>query len=336
MEFSTSFAPTSFARLPDKSTVRIAVKWKENQNEASSGVLLVFLNGLMSTMASWEATVAKVFSSDINCQGVSVLCYDRFGQGETTDRDPRDGIASDPSHGHTILDTISDLHQLILQVTSNNLKRRPHIILVGNSIGCATARLYAQHYPGTVAGLLLLDSVLANSTFVEVYPDPDAPAFDISNLPEGVTLDDLRHAREFTKRRFHPEIGSSEGLSRRNLQSLLPSASQPRLVGSLVSQDAKNTRGPYVTVMGHGSDEFARQNEISGVKAALVQAYVNPYWWKYNEGLTQITNPEHSRGPIEAVGAGHFIQVDRPDLVAAEVLLLVHRILSEKDLHPDE
>ena len=89
---------------------------------------------------------------------------------------------------------------MIRQITNEKLDiedlRQVQLVLVGNSIGYALARLYAQEYPGAVAALLLLNSVLSNSDYVSIWPDLDAKNFDSSNLPEGVTPDLLRETRE--------------------------------------------------------------------------------------------------------------------------------------------
>ena len=55
--------------------------------------------------------------------------------------------------------------------------------------------------------------------------------------------------------------------------------------------------------------------------------YSNPFWWRYNEGLCKISpDPGRAKGPIEAVGAGHFIQKDRPDLVVDELKEMIGKV----------
>ncbi|KAB8279600.1 hypothetical protein BDV30DRAFT_222168 [Aspergillus minisclerotigenes] len=216
--------------------------------------LVVFVNGLGLPQTSWEG-------------------------GQTTNRDPGNITAEDLMHGHDTLTVVRDLHQLLTQIASEKMgisePSRLPLVLVSNSIGGALARLYAR-----------ISRVLANSDFVSIYPDPDAPGFDPTSLPEGVTADDIRTARAYMQRVFHPSNGSREGLSRKNLAQLLPDSDGPKLQGP-------DGRGPWVTVVGHEFEAFK-----------LTEVYMNPYWHRFNQGLTKLRDPyrskAHSRpqGPV--------------------------------------
>jgi len=205
-----------------------------------------------------------------------MLSYDRYGQGLSTDRDPLDAKAEDPEHGHDCMDVVRDLKQLISQIcnekdlkvpaSSENSSElfEPPIFFVANSLGGAVARLYADQYPCTVSAILFLDSVVANSDFVSIWPDPDAPGFaeKYLPLPEGVTEEGLRETRAQYGKVFHPVtgiMGKVEGLSRRNLAELLPDSDKPML---RFEEDGK---GPWITVVGHGFDTFAEE----GLKVGL-------------------------------------------------------------------
>ncbi|GLB04271.1 hypothetical protein AtubIFM57258_009987 [Aspergillus tubingensis] len=279
--------------------------------------LVVFVNGLGLPQTSWEDAIARLQAQPPANGLPALLTYDRYGQGQTTDRDPDDMKAEDPMHGHDTLVVVRDLRQLITQIASEklgvpDLSRLP-LVLVSNSIGGALVRLYAQEYPGTVAGLLFLDSVLANSDFISVYPDPDAPDFDAISLPEGVSVDAIRDARAYMQRVFHPSNGSREGLSRRNLAELLPNSDGPKLQGP-------DGQGPWVTVIGHEFEAFKVEfDKMGGAPPRLTEIYMNPYWHRFNEGLAKLTDSERSKGPFQAPGAGHFVQRDNPDLVANEL-----------------
>lgn len=279
--------------------------------------LVVFVNGLGLPQTSWEDAIARLQAQPPAGGLPAMLTYDRYGQGQTTDRDPDDVKSEDPMHGHDTLAVVRDLRQLITQIASeklgvSDLSRLP-LVLVSNSIGGALVRLYAQEYPGTVAALLFLDSVLANSDFISIYPDPDAPDFDATSLPEGVSVDAIRDARAYMQRVFHPSNGSREGLSRKNLAELLPNSDGPKLQGP-------DGQGPWVTVIGHEFEAFKDEFEkMGGAPPRLTEVYMNPYWHRFNEGLAKLTDSERSKGPFQAPGAGHFVQRDNSDLVANEL-----------------
>ena len=288
-------------------------------------VVIVFVNGLGLPQTSWENVIARLQERPPSAGLPAMLTYDRYGQGQTTDRDPADADAVDPMHGHDCLAVVRDLRQLLIQITSDKLGVANiddvQIVFVCNSIGGALTRLYAQEYPGTVAGLLFLDSVLANSDFVSIYPDPDASDFDESSLPAGVTVEAIREARAYMGRVFHPSNGSKEGLSRRNLMQLLPDSNSPQLKGP-------GGRGPWVTVIGHEFEAFEKEFErMGGASPLLTRVYMNPYWQRFNEGLTQITESERSKGPLQAPGSGHFVQKDNPEFVEKELRWMLERIL---------
>jgi pimeloyl-ACP methyl ester carboxylesterase len=280
-----------------------------------NSALIVFLNGLGLPQAAWGPTIKSLQERHQGTGLPAILTYDRFGQGQTTDTDPADEGATDPTHGHDCLEVVRDLRQLLSQIAQDQLEipdlNSLPLVLVANSIGCALARLYAQEYPGTVAGLLLLDSILANSDFVSIFPDPDAESFNSESLPSGITPELLRAARERTKRIFHPDVGNKEGLSRKNLRTLLPASDGPVLQGP--------DGHPFVTVVGHDFETFSEQSARMGLPQLLSMTYLNPHWHKYNEGLVRITESEKSKGPLLAPGSGHFIQQDSPGFVAQEL-----------------
>jgi pimeloyl-ACP methyl ester carboxylesterase len=234
-----------------------ASKPQGNHPNPFSQTLIVFLNGLMMPRSSWDATMRSFLEKRIAGQlpYPGLLSYDRYGQGES-DPDPDDPHPP-PSHGHDAISAVKALKQFTLQIWREHLDinrptHYPCLIFVCNSLGCALARLFAQCYPGTVSGLLFLDSIMANSDYQDFWPDPDAPDFDPHTLPDGVTEDAVRETREKCRRMFHPDVPSPEGLSRKNLSKLLPRAGAPKLEGYL-------GRGPYLTVVGHDWETFAEQ-----------------------------------------------------------------------------
>ena len=69
-----------------------------------------------------------------------------------------------------------------------------------------------------------------------------------------------------------------------------------------------------------------------GTPISLTTRYSNPLWHKYNQGLSQLTDPALSKGPFEAPGCGHFIQKDDPKLVVTELLELLDKVKHQS--HP--
>jgi pimeloyl-ACP methyl ester carboxylesterase len=313
-----------FIRLPSKPEGQLSYRfYPSTAASTEKPLLVVFVNGLGLPQAEWTNAITKLQELRKDGSLPPILTYDRFGQGQTTDRDPLDKDAPDPTHAHDCMRAVDDLRELLAQITQQRMAIPDlddvSIVFVANSIGCALARLFAYEYPGSVAGMLLLDSVLANSDFVSIFPDPDSEGFDAGILPAGTTVDDLRHSRELVRKMFHPSVGSKEGLSRMNLAELLPASDAPMLEGP-------DSRGPFITVVGHDFETFAAESEKTGWKRELTMAYTNPFWHAYNEGLTMITEPGRSSGPIQAPHSGHFIQRDNPDFVAKELDLLLSKI----------
>ncbi|KAL1841561.1 hypothetical protein VTJ49DRAFT_6934 [Mycothermus thermophilus] len=287
--------------------------------------LIVFLNGLLLPSATWSETISHLLTlrRTSHLPTSFILSYDRYGQGKS-DSDPTDPPDSD--YGHDPLAVVSDLHQLLQQLVQDHHLPGPlgslRIIFVCNSIGCVLARLYAASNPGLVAAYLFLDSMMANTDFVSIFPDPDDPDFNKRKLPKGVTPDDLRHARLKFRQYFHPEVPNNERLDRRGLRKLLPHADEPAL------PDGPGGKKPILTVVGHDWEEFAEQCERGslGVSKAVINAYMNPAWGRYNEGLTRLTSPP---GELKvARDCGHFIQKDDPEFVANEVNDILNRIVA--------
>lgn len=216
--------------------------------------LIVFLNGLMTDKSTWLPVMAGIIRGNQDAGYPPMLAYDRFGQGLTDDQDPQDQ-GREPGRGHDVSDAVEDLHQLITQLCRDKLETTTEqlsIVFVANSIGCVMARLYAERHPGSVAALLLLDSMVANSDF-DWWPDPESHDFDPKTLPADVTVELLREQRAKIASIFAPDVINKEGLDRRNVADLLPYSDRPLLRGP-------GGRGPLVTVVEHDAERFALES----------------------------------------------------------------------------
>ncbi|KAK3313709.1 Alpha/beta hydrolase fold-1 [Apodospora peruviana] len=306
-------------------SLAISTLWSENKPLANT--IVVFLNGLVLPRSSWLDTVNHLISqpSFKDRPLPALLLYDRYGQGDS-DPDPTDPPGT--PYGHDAREVVADLHQLLDQVCRHDLNKSSLadmiIVLVCNSIGCPIARLFAAEHPGLVAGLLFLDSMMANSDFVSLFPDPAGAGFDAGQLPSDVSVEHVRHAREMFTKFFHPTVPNPEHFDRRTLAELLPDADKPAL------PPARDRRSPLLVVVGHDPSEFAKQCEEGtlSVPKAAINAFVNPAWHRYNQGLTRLV--AHGTGQVKiAKGCGHFIQRDDPQFVAGEISDLLNRLDQE-------
>ncbi|KAL9047707.1 MAG: hypothetical protein Q9206_006534 [Seirophora lacunosa] len=283
--------------------------------------LVIFLNGLITDKSTWLPVMAGVVRGNRDTDCPSLLAYDRFSQGLTDDQDPQDQ-GREPGRGHDVLDVVRDLHQLITQISEIKMEttlERVSLIFVANSIGCVIARLYADIYPESAAGLLLLDSMMANSDF-DWWPNPDSSDFDSRELPADVDIELLREQRAKFAAVFAPDVLNKEGLDRRNVAELLPHSDRPQLSGL-------GGRRPLVTVVEHDPDWFASESlESMGTPISLTMKYSNPKWHRYNEGLLKITDPDLATGPVVAESCGHFIQRDDPSIVVKELSSLLAKL----------
>ncbi|KAL1649934.1 hypothetical protein SLS58_001310 [Diplodia intermedia] len=311
-----------------------------------STTLLVFLNGLLLPRSSWIAAIDSLVATRSPQQRPvpHLLTYDRYGQGDS-DPDPTDDPRS--PYGHDAREVVADLHRFLREACDTHLPASlddTAVVFVANSIGCPLARLYAAEHPGRVSAYVFLDSMMADTDFVSLFPDPDAPA----TLPAGITVDELRKAREGYRRMFHPTVPNPEHFDRRNLPTLLPEADEPQLPAGPKSED------PYLIIVGHDPDEFAEQGETLltqkiimkhepdsfcrsvanlpsqgslHVPKALTNAYINPAWQAYNNGLAQLAKEDcRVKGPVIAKKCGHFIQRDDPEFVARQLGELLDRL----------
>ena len=160
------------------------------------------------------------------------------------------------------------------------------MLFIANSIGCPLARLYSQTYhppstpseslPVVVVGYIFLDSMMANSDFVSppLFPDPDSRDFDESKLPDGITTNDIRHARDMFGRYFHPDVPNPERFDRRNLRELLPFADRPALPRVKIVVASGEEVDPKMVVVGHDWDVFAENCE----SVSLPRHSSLPHW----------------------------------------------------------
>lgn len=103
---------------------------------------VIFQSGLGEASVSWTRITQQV-------SGTTRICaYDRAGQGWSDDVDaPQDGVA-----------IADDLHTLLRLAGEGG-----PFVLVGHSAGGPYSMIYADRYPGDIAGMVLLDSMIPDA-----------------------------------------------------------------------------------------------------------------------------------------------------------------------------
>lgn len=323
------------ARLPSKPEAELSYSLYSGPTTKASAKtprLIVCLNNLMMPAASWQACITALSGVPIDVSKrasstmhnevgtIPILTYDRFGQGATNDRDPLDARPNiEAGYGHDFLDVTHDLHELVGCVSVHlNLEQDPELLLVGASIGAPLARLYAQTYPGTVAGMILLDSNIANADYSTFWPDPAAADFDTKAVVrDDCTIEQYVEASTRLAAMFAFSAKNGENLDRRTCPTLLPHANAPKLIGP----DGEEVK---VCVVGHDPETFADEGyERMGTPRSFTKRYAQTAWEKYNEGLLQIGDSSDFPEVMIAKGCGHFIQKNDPVFVAELVSRMV-------------
>lgn len=241
-----------------------------------------------------------------------VCSYDRAGYGWSDSRPgPRDSIH-----------IVDELHSLLEQAGISG-----PILLMGHSAGGLHIRQYATKYPAGITGLVFVDA----STPTQ---------FDVL-APELTAPDDLRWPKIETVlgiERLRGRCGSHEWTGR----GIVPSDS-PEYAAELRADDCElsvlNTTGreeedfhpscnealqtgPFPNLPILIFSEDPQQRPPGWEPARLFPAFAIT-WNSLQEGLKQLS--PHSRRII-ARGSSHYVQIDRPEVVIAEVGHMIRSI----------
>ena len=112
---------------------------------------------LMSGIFSWSVVWYKI--QPVIAQRTRVCSFDRAAY----------GFSDPPPRPQLISDVVDDLHAALVAAPIPG----PYV-LVGHSLGGVEVRLYAQHWPKEVAGMVLVDSSPAGEMLLEM----NLPGFD--------------------------------------------------------------------------------------------------------------------------------------------------------------
>ena len=211
------------------------------------------------------------------------------------------GIAwSDPGPTDSCSLRVSEVHSAL-----KNAKISSPFVLVGHSLGALVARLYAAKYPDDVAGMVIVDHAFlgrpalpsANSPRSAPPPPPTAPP----KGPSIASADALDPKRDFEKLpavdyQLHQWANSLPGFSKtmqRNFQ-MVPEC----------SSDVEEASGNKVV-------PFSDKPLIVLRTATSIPGYED----LQKSLLALSTNSKE----VLAENSGHFIMVDRPDLVISAI-----------------
>jgi len=144
------------------------------------GPVVVFESGMGNASSDWSKVQPEVAKFTKACS------YDRAGLGKsTTDATPGYG-----PHADTLEEKVEDLHQLLLSAHI-----APPYLSVGHSAGGILVRRFALKYPGSVQGMVLVDSAHEEQVWRFIDIDPKVIQ-GVSLKPEDLRKNGMLPARE--------------------------------------------------------------------------------------------------------------------------------------------
>ncbi len=255
---------------------------------------VVLDSGLGDSYVSWHKVQPQIMHFTHVCS------YDRAGLGYSD---------SSPRH-RTSRDIAEELHALL-----HNAAVPPPYVLVGHSMGGYDVRVYASLYPSEVVGVVLVDAshpqqqkrfppAINNLAASELRQQEFLAAITPFGIPRilGFCSPDL-------------EIRATEC----NFHSVFESVEELRAFSKSSAQAASTTSLGNLPLAVLSSDPNMPQPEIPEdlVKPA------DDAWQEMQEELAHLS----TRGThVIAKNSGHYVQLDRPDLVIAAIREVVEQV----------
>ncbi|HSL23113.1 MAG TPA: alpha/beta hydrolase [Vicinamibacterales bacterium] len=292
------------------------------QCAGSGGPAVIFDAALGGSSLSWVFVQAGVARFTTAC------AYDRAGFG-WSDRGPLPRTA-----GRIVL----ELRQLL-----SGARVEPPYILVGHSFGGLTARLYTRRYPAEVAGLVLLDPA-----YPEDWRDPVPAHREL--IARGETL--CRYGR-FAARLGLADLvaalaatgalgaarlfarGASRGaLKRADEEVLAPARKLPRELQQIARRMWTQPKfyealGSQIGSVSASAAELDDDQDFGGRPLVVISGELNSDAGQLSRQARLAARSRRGRHLI-ATGSGHWIPLDRPDIVVSAIEDVV-RLLSVKD-----
>lgn len=120
---------------------------------------------------------------------------------------------------------------------------------------------------------MFLDSNPGNTDYAMIWPNPKDPSFDLERMtPPGTSLEVYEAAYTKMTSIFAPTSKNGEGFDRRDIKTILPNPSEPKLKGSKTSD-----KGPWITVVGHELEQFSKEEwAMLKVPLGMAAMYTQP------------------------------------------------------------
>ncbi len=252
-------------------------------------------SGLGDSYISWNKVQPEI------AQLTRVCSYDRAGL----------GYSDSSQHPRTSKDIAEELHTL-LQNAGNSAGISPPYILVGHSMGGYDVRLYASLYRREVAGMVLVDASHPEQQkrFPAALNDLDASWVREQEFLEFTTPLGIPRLLGFCAHEVEARAAECNFHSEREgvveLKAFPESAVQTAATGSLGDLP--------LAVLSHDPDKPQPDLPEDLVKPT------NYAWQQMQEELSHLS----TRGTrVVAKNSGHYIQLDRPELVIEAVRAVV-------------
>lgn len=234
-----------------------------------------------------------------------VCSYDRAGFGWSTSLPP----PRDANH------IAGELHGLLIAAKVND-----PVVLMGHSIAGLYIRDYATRYPSEVTGLIFVDSATPLEHYEPVLKDLRAvklmrhTGMFLEQIAFYMSLPKLLGAcpGSFPGFKLHALIPRLEGMCHEHFE-----AWSGEKEGFNLSEDETVHTGPY------GALPILIFSRDTAPAASFQLEDASKFWDEKQEDLKKLST--HSRRII-AGSSGHYIHLDRPELLEKEVSLFVEQI----------
>ena len=266
---------------------------------------VIFESGLSDWSFTWALVQPRV------AQWTRACSYDRAGL----------GFSDAARRAGTSANAVADLHQLLHRAAI-----APPYILVGHSLGGLYIRMYQTLYPTEVAGLVLIDPVLEDST---LRLDQQRSGAETQRLFKQVSA--YRRCADQASRQgattawqarcIEPDDQRYSGALNVARRTIAQQSSYQRAQLSEALHYANGVSQTQARAAGRGSDNLSKQIPVQILSAPRGDTEETRLWLS----LHQAAAARSARGSQSTIAnAGHYIQLDAPD----QVVEAVRRVLA--------